>query len=195
MKKIIHVSLVAMIAAFTSAFTVLETANWSLDSAHAKIGFSLTHLMVSDVEGNFKNFSAGIKSTKADFSDAVVEFSADASSITTENAQRDAHIKGADFLDVEKYPKVTFKSTSFKPGKTKGTYLVKGLLNMHGVSKAVNLQAVARTGLNPMMKKQVAGFKINGTIKRADFGIGASVPTAVVGDEISINANAEFLKD
>jgi polyisoprenoid-binding protein YceI len=167
---------------------------WNLDKAHAKLGFSITHLMVSDTEGSFKKFDATIKATKEDFSDAVVELTADANSISTDNDQRDSHIKNADFLDVEKYPTVSFKSTSFKKVSDK-KYKVKGNLTLHGVTKAVELDATANTGVNPMNKKTIAGFKVAGTIKRSDFGIGAKYPGAVLSDEIALSANAEFVKN
>jgi polyisoprenoid-binding protein YceI len=150
--------------------------------------------MVSDTEGSFKKFDATIKATKEDFSDAVVELTADANSISTDNDQRDSHIKNADFLDVEKYPTVSFKSTSFKKVSDK-KYKVKGNLTLHGVTKAVELDATANTGVNPMNKKTIAGFKVAGTIKRSDFGIGAKYPGAVLSDEIALSANAEFVKN
>jgi len=169
-------------------------ATWSLDKSHAKLGFSVSHMMVSDVEGSFKKFDATIKSTKDDFSDATMELTAETNSINTENDQRDAHVKNADFLDVEKFPTLTFKSTSVKKVADR-KYKVRGNLTLHGVTKPVELDATANTGVNPMNKKTIAGFKVSGTIKRSDFGIGAKVPSAVVGDEVTLSANAEFVKN
>src|SRR3569832_678911 len=87
---------------------------WTVDKAHAKLGFTITHLMLSDVEGSFKSFDAKITSSKDDFSDAVFVLTADASSVITDNEKRDAHIKSPDFFDVGKYPALSFRSTSFK---------------------------------------------------------------------------------
>ena len=193
MKKLAAITMIA-ITALLFAFKTNENATWSLDKAHAKLGFTITHLMVSDVEGWFKTFDAKITSTKEDFSDAVVELTADVNSINTDNEQRDKHLKSADFFDVAKYSTLTFKSKTFKKISDK-EYKVTGDLTMHGITKTVELIAICRIGTNPMSKKSVAGFKITGTIKRTDFNIGASMPSAMISDEVAIIANAEFIKN
>jgi len=194
MKKQILIATIAISAIFFS-FTVVTTTSWSFDKSHAKLGFSVTHLMISDVEGSFKNATATLTTTKEDFTDAVVEMTAEASSINTDHEKRDAHLQSADFFDVAQFPTLTFKSTSFKKTKTANTYVVKGNLTMHGITKPVTLTAVAKTGIHPMNKKTVAGFKITGTLKRSDFGIGGGTPSAIVSDEVLINANAEFVRN
>lgn len=120
--------------------------------------------------------------------------SADANSIFTDNERRDADLQSDKFFDVAKYPTLSFKSFYFKKTKASNTYFVKGNLTMHGVTKPVALTVVAKTGVNPMSKKSIAGFKITGKLKRSDFGIGSGVPTAIVSDEILIDCNAEFIK-
>jgi polyisoprenoid-binding protein YceI len=194
MKKLTLFATIA-ITAILSAFTVVTSTNWTYDNNHAKVGFTVTHMLVSDVEGSFKKATATLTTTKADFTDAVVELTAEASSISTDNEKRDAHLQSADFFDVAQFPTLTFKSTSFKKTKTPNTYVVKGNLTMHGVTKPVTLSALAKTGTNPMSKKTIVGFKITGKLKRSDYGIGGSIPSAVVSDEVLINANAEFDKD
>jgi polyisoprenoid-binding protein YceI len=111
---------------------------WSLDKAHSKLGFKVTHLLISEVEGSFKNFDATITSSKDDFTDAVVELSADVASVNTDNEGRDKHLQGPDFFDASKFGKLTFKSTSFKKAEGK-TFKVKGDLTLHGVTKPVEL--------------------------------------------------------
>ncbi len=190
MKKL---SLLALSAAVVllSSISVYSQSTWQLDKAHARLGFSITHLMISDVEGSFKNFTASIKAPKADFSDAQVEMSADIASINTDNEGRDKHLQSPDYFDAAKFPKLTFVSKSFtKTGAN--TYSVTGDLTMHGVTKSVTLNVIAKTGVNPMSKKNAAGFKISGTIKRSDFDIAAKTPSAILGDEIELMANAEF---
>ena len=168
---------------------------WSLDKAHAKLGFGVTHLMVSSVEGSFKTFDAKITSTKDDFSDAVVELTADASTIYTDNDKRDEHLKSPDFFEVAKYPSLTFKSTSFKKVADK-KYKVTGDLTLHGVTKPVELDVTLNgTAVHPYTKKTIAGFKVSGTLKRSDFGVGKGTPPAVVSDEVALNTNAEFVKE
>src|SRR4051812_47452044 len=180
--------LFAVVATALFAFKSADQSTWEADKAHSKLGFEVTHLMVSDVEGSFKNFSAKVTSSKDDFSDAVVELDAEVASVNTDNDQRDAHLKGPEFFDAAKYPTLTFKSTSVK--KVSGNkYKVAGNLTFHGVTKPVVLDAVLRgLTVNPMSKKQVAGFKVTGTIKRSDFNFGTKFPTAMLSDEVTLNA-------
>ncbi len=192
MKKIL--TILASAAVLFFSFKAIDPSTWTLDKNHAKLGFSITHMMVSDVEGSFKTFDAKITGAKDDFSDAVVEMTADVNSITTDNEKRDAHLKSDAFFDAAKFPTLSFKSKSFK--KVDGNnYKVTGDLTMHGVTKPVELTAVCRMGMNPMSKKAVAGFKISGTIKRTDFGVGASMGAAMLSDEVTLMANAEFGKE
>ena len=117
--------------------------------------------------------------------------SADIASINTDNENRDKHLQSPDYFDAAKFPKLTFVSKIFtKTGAN--TYSVTGDLTMHGVTKSVTLNVIAKTGVNPMSKKNAAGFKITGTIKRTDFDIAPKTPSAILGDEIEIMANAEF---
>ena len=190
MKK---VTLIALLA-FLLSFTVKAQSSWSLDKNHGKLGFTITHLMLSDIEGSFKNFDAKITAPKADFNDAVVEMTAESTSINTDNEKRDNHLRTADFFDVAKFPLVTFKSTSFKKTGPK-LYKVKGALTMHGITKPVVLDVVCNIGADPMSKKPIAGFKITGKLKRSDFEIGSKFPAAMLGDEVTIDANGEFKKD
>ncbi len=184
---------IALTALLISAASYAQT--WSIDKAHSKIGFGITHMSISEITGNFKSFESKITSAKKDFSDATIEFSAEANSINTEVEARDKHLKSPDFFDAEKFASITFKSTSFT--KEKGNnYKVKGNLTMHGVTKPVTLDAkLVGTATNPMSKKEMAGFKITGTINRADFGIGGSMPEAMLSSKVTLNANTEFAKD
>ena len=180
----------AALFAFKSA-----PATWNADKSHSKLGFVVTHLMITDVEGSFKNFESTITASKDDFSDAVVTLSADVNSVNTEDANRDGHLKTADFFDAEKFPKLTFKSTAVK--KLAGNkFKVTGDLTLHGVTKSVTLDAALRgVTVNPQSKKTLAGFKVTGTIKRSDFALGSKYPNAMLSDEITLNANTEFVKN
>lgn len=168
---------------------------WTADKSHAKVGFTVTHLMLTEVDGNFKNYDAKITASKPDLSDAVIELTADVNSINTENDRRDTHLKSPDFFDAAKYPTITFKSTSFKKVEGK-KYKLTGDLTMHGVTKPVTLDAVLTgpvTMENPRGKQEKAGLKLSGTIKRSDFGVGSS-SVAVVSDEVELKAAGEFAK-
>ncbi|MEO5977081.1 MAG: YceI family protein [Chryseolinea sp.] len=168
---------------------------WSLDKAHAKLGFGVTHLLVSSVEGSFKTFDAKITSSKDDFSDAIVELTADASSVYTDNEKRDEHLRSVDFFDVTKYPTLSFKSTSFKKVADK-KYKAIGDLTLHGITKPVELEVTLNgTAVHPYTKKTIAGFKVAGTLKRSDFDLGKGTPNGIVSDEVALNTNAEFVKE
>ena len=168
---------------------------WSLDKAHARLGFTVTHLMVSDVEGGFKSFDIKVTSSKDDFSDAQIELTADVNSVSTDNDKRDEHIKSPAFFDATKFGTLTFKSTSFKKIGDK-KYKLAGDLTMHGVTKPVELDVTLNgTTIHPYSKKTVAGFKITGVFKRSDFGIGTATPTSIVSDEVTLSSNIEIIKD
>ncbi len=180
-------------AMFLSANTFAQS--WSIDKAHSRIGFGITHLGINEIDGAFTSFEGKISSAKPDFSGAEIEFSAETNSINTGVEARDKHLKSADFFDAEKNTKVSFKSTSFKKESGKN-YKVTGELTMHGVTKPVTLTAtLVGTTTNPMSKKEMAGFHITGSVKRSDFGIGASMPDAMLSEVVTITANTEFSKD
>ncbi|MFN0049078.1 MAG: YceI family protein [Cytophagales bacterium] len=183
---------------FASAILVAAASfaqTWSLDKTHAKLGFGVSHLMVSETEGNFKTFEAKITSSKADFTDAVIDLTADVNSINTDVVDRDNHLKSPDFFDAAKFPTITFKSKSFVKADAKN-YKLTGDLTMHGVTKPVVLDVIFNgTAIHPYNKKTVAGFKVKGMLKRADFALSPNTPGAVVGDDIALTANMEFFKD
>jgi polyisoprenoid-binding protein YceI len=188
MKKIIFI-----LAAFITltAFTT-AVSTWQNDDPHSQLGFTVTHLGIADVSGVFKDFDVTINSTKSDFSDASFELTARTASIDTRVDARNSHLKSADFFDVEKYPTLTFESTSIKPvGKNK--YKLTGNLTIHGVAKTVTMDLLYRgTVENPMSKRQTAGFQLTGTIKRSDFSVGPGFPAVVISDEVRIKADGEF---
>lgn len=192
MKKISFILLALSIALLS--FIKIESSNWALDAIHSNLRFSVTSLQISEIEGSFKMTESTITSSKEDFSDAVVSMTANASTINTENAERDTHLKSAEFFDAAKHPTITFKSSRFeKIGDNK--YKVTGNLTLHGVTKEIILQATARYGTHPMSKKPLAGFKVTGTIRRSDFGIAPSMPAAMLNDEVEIVANTQYARD
>jgi polyisoprenoid-binding protein YceI len=181
-----------IVALFVAGTAMAQT--WTLDKAHSKLGFGVTHLLVSEVEGSINSFDAKITSSKDDLSDAVIELTADVASINTNNENRDKHLKSPDFFDAEKFAQITFKSKSFTKVEGK-KYKATGDLTMHGVTKTVTLDVTFNgTATHPYNKKTIAGFKASGTIKRSDFTVGGGTPAAVVSDEVMIVANAEFVK-
>lgn len=189
MKKItIALSALVVLSAFAAV------ASWKSDKAHSRLGFSITHLGIADISGSFKNFDVTVNASKDDFSDATFELTADVASINTDVEMRDNHLRTADFFDAEKFPKMTFKSTSLKSdGKNK--FKLTGDLTLHGVTKTVTMDLLYRGTIeNPMSKTPTAGFQVTGTIKRSDFNLGSGFPPPMLSDEVQIKADGEFAK-
>jgi len=185
--------LLAAAVLMTSTALFAQT-KWKVDKAHAKIGFSVRHMMLSDVNGYFRKFDATIVSSKPDFSDAVFDITIEVASINTENESRDNDLKSDKYFDVAKYPVITFKSTSVEK-KGENTLKVTGNLTIHGVTKVTTVEVKLNgTSTSPMTHKPVAGFKVSGTIDRTDFKVG-SVPAAMIGDKIELRVNGEFSQE
>ena len=177
---------------FTSLASFAQ--KWTVDQSHSKVGFTVTHLMLSEVDGNFKKFDASITSAKEDFTDAVFTLSIDVNSVDTDNEMRDKHLKGADYFDVEKFPKINFTSKSITKIDAKN-YNMNGALTMHGVTKPISLKLVLNgVGKNMRTQKPLAGFKVTGTINRKDFGV-SNAPGAMLSEDIEIRAVGEFNKE
>ncbi len=177
--------------------SVASFAQWSIDKGHTKFTFIAEHHGLSEVDGYFKKFDGKITATKDDLSDAVFEITIESASINTDLEMRDNHLKSEDMFNVEKFPTITFKSTSFT--KIAGNkYKMAGDLTIKGITKSVTLDVTMNGPAahpNPQNKKLQLGIKGLTTIKRSDFGIGGKLATVMVGDEISIRATGEFQKN
>jgi polyisoprenoid-binding protein YceI len=174
--------------------TDLTTGTWALDPTHSSIGFSVRHLMVGKVRGTFQNFTGAVVVAEDGTPSVTAEIAVD--SLNTGNEQRDAHIKAADFFDVEKYPTATFVSTGVVGAGD--DYVLAGDFTLKGVTKAVELK-LEFNGVNPGMGHgEVAGFEASVVLNRKDFGINIDMPLetggAVVGEKVTITLEIEALK-
>ncbi len=187
MKKTI---LSAALAVLTMA--VMAQSTWKSDKMHSQLKFDITHYGISTVSGAFTDIEVMVTAAKEDFSDAVVELKAKATSITTGVTPRDEHLRSADFFDVATFPELSYKSTGIKKlGDNK--YELTGNLTMHGVTKPVTLQMELRgTSTNPRNQKKAAGIRVTGKINRSDFGIGAKFPAPSLSEEVTITGDGEF---
>lgn len=180
----------------TSAIALpgLSTGTWAIDPIHSTVGFTVRHLVVSKVRGTFDTFSGTL--TVPESGVPAVEAEIDVNSINTKNADRDAHIRSADFFDVEKYPTAKFVSTDLI---AKGDdYVLAGDFTLHGVTKPIEL-ALEFNGVSPGMGHgEVAGFEATTVINRKDFDISIEMPLegggAVVGDKITLTLDIEVVK-
>lgn len=185
----------ALVALLMATFSNAQT--WNVDAAHSNVKFSVTHLVVSEMEGSFKVFSGKIVSSKPDFTGAAVEFSVDVKSINTDNEMRDNHLKGDDFFNAEKFPVMTFKSTSFK--KVAGNkYLLEGNLTIRDITKKVKFDVVYGGTAKDPWGNIKSGFKASTTINRFDYNLKWNTITeaggAVVGKDVAIALKLEFVQ-
>lgn len=167
---------------------------WNIDKTHSKVGFSVTHMVVAETEGTFKDYSGSVVSKTEDFNGAEVSFTAKVASINTENENRDNHLKSADFFDAEKFPEVSFKGNLVKDGSK---YKLKGDFTMKGVTKKVEFDVVYGGQINTGRGLK-AGFKVNGVVNRQEYGLSwaktAPGGEMVVGNDVSLVIKIELDK-
>lgn len=176
--------------------TTVKT-KWNIDASHSELLFKVKHLMITNVKGEFRKFMAEIDSANDDFTDADIRMSIDAASVFTNNEDRDNHLRSADFFDSEKYPHITFESTSLNKISDE-QYKLTGFLTIKGISKEVTLNAEFG-GLNrDPWGNEKAGFSISGAFNRKDWGLNwnAALETGgvLVSDEVKMSAEVQFVK-
>jgi polyisoprenoid-binding protein YceI len=192
LKKLFGISL-ALVALNGTA----QASTWDLDTAHSEIGFSVRHMMISNVHGAFTGASGSLELDEKNPTRSVADIDIDVKSIDTRNDQRDSHLKSADFFDVAQFPKIHFKSTKIeKISATK--YRVHGSLTMHGVTKPVALLAetTGKSKKDPFGMTRV-GFSASTKVNRKDFNLtwnkAVEAGGMMVGEEITISLDAEFI--
>ena len=170
----------------------MATTKWAIDPTHTDIQFKVKHLMITTVTGSFGEFSGDATTEGDDFEGAQVNFTAQIASITTNNEQRDAHLKSADFFDEEKNPTLTFVGKELKGGKMAGD------ITMHGITKTITLDADFLGIAKDPWGNIKAGFELEGKIKRSDFGLTWNAPTeaggVLVSDDVRLLANVQLVK-
>jgi polyisoprenoid-binding protein YceI len=192
MKKII----LSLVIFCVSISLLSAQTEWKLDKAHSAITFTVRHMLISDVSGNFKNFTVALKSDKEDFSDATVESVIQVASINTDNEYRDKHLQSDDFFNSEKFPDIRFKSTSFeKSGENR--YKIKGNLSIRDVTKDVTFDAVLQ-GTLKTNRGLLSAWKASIIIDRFDYNLkwNKTMETGglIVGQDVTINLNLELIK-
>jgi len=185
-----------LVAAVAFMSTVLfAQTKWTVDPVHSNVKFTVTHLVISEVEGNFKKFDGSLTSAKPDFSDAAINFTIDVNSVNTDNDMRDNHLKSDDFFNAPQYPNMIFKSTSFKK-VSDNKYELYGNLTIRDVTKPVKFDVVyGGTGKDGYGNTK-AGFKATTTINRFDYNLKwnglTSAGDATVGKDVTIDLRLEF---
>jgi polyisoprenoid-binding protein YceI len=178
-----------------SQVALFAQTKWKVDNVHSSVKFTVSHLVISEVEGNFKTFTGTFTSIKPDFTDAAIDFSVDIASINTDNDMRDKHLKSADFFDADKFPKMTFKSTAFKL-LSGNKYELTGKLTIHGIEKDVKFDVTYGGTAKDGYGNTKVGFKASTVIDRFDYSLKWNKLTeaggATVGKDVTIDLRLEF---
>jgi polyisoprenoid-binding protein YceI len=186
------VAVVLALAAATPA-AAQQTQVWEIDAAHSEVSFRIRHL-VSQVRGSFRDFAVRVETNEANPAASKVSFTIQAASIDTGNADRDKHLRSADFFDVEKFPTITFVSSKIAP-KGNNRFDVTGTLTMHGVAKEITLPVEFTGTVKDPWGNTKAGFETSTIINRKDFGIvwNRALDTGgfVLGDDVSVNISLQ----
>ena len=186
----------AATASPTTATTAVST--WKIDPSHSAAEFKVRHMMISYVKGKFSGLSGVLKLDENDYAHSTVEVSIPAASVSTVDDKLDAHLKEADFFDVEKFPTLTFKSTSIRSLGDRD-YEVSGDLTIRGVTKSVTLSVddVSAPSKDPWGNQRI-GLSASAKVNRKDFGFVWNAPLefggVLVGDEVAITLDVQFIK-
>ncbi len=171
----------------------MATTKWLLDPLHSELQFKIKHLMISNVSGALTSFKGEVETEEEDFSTAKISLVADMRSISTNNEQRDAHLRNADFFEVEKYPNITFKSTKILETGKPNQYLLYGDLTIKDVTKPVIFD-VTYGGKVTSDQGEKIGVKAKTTINRFDYNINFDPAAAGVGKDVTIVVHSQFAK-
>ena len=172
-----------------------QSTQWNFDKSHSKIQFTATHMKISEVPGQFKEYSGTILTNGEDFTDARIKVSIKASSVDTDNDRRDGHLQNEDFFNTEKYPNIKFVSESMEEISDQ-KYELTGKLTIKDVTQTVTLD-VDYKGMVEAMGATRAGFKVTGTIDRFDYNVDWDKSFGrglIVGREIGINVDVELTR-
>ena len=173
----------------------MATATWSLDPAHSELNFKVKHLMISNVKGSFKDFSVEI--IGEDFVNATVNTTVKTASISTNNEDRDNHLRSGDFLDVAQFPEMKFQGTSLTQ-KSGDDYTLVGNLTIKDVTKEVSLDLDFGGISKDPWGNEKLGFSVKGKINRKDFGLNwnAALETGgvLLSDDVRVEGELQFVK-
>jgi polyisoprenoid-binding protein YceI len=174
----------------TGASALAQPSTWTIDHNHSQVNFAISHMGVSTVRGSISGVTGTVVWDDKDPTKSSVEATIDATTVSTNNDARDKHLKSPDFFNVEKYPTLTFKSTSVSG--TAGKLMVTGDLTLAGVTKSITLAVDGPTApVKGQGGKMVTGFSATGTLKRSDFNFGSKFGSAMLGDDVKFTIDVE----
>ncbi|HEV3414390.1 MAG TPA: YceI family protein [Puia sp.] len=176
----------------------MAATKWVLDPTHSEVEFKVKHLMISTVTGTFSSFAADVTTEDEDFATAKVTFTVDVASISTNNEQRDGHIKSPDFFDAANYPQMKFVLKKIENVDNDGSYDIQGDLTIRDVTRNVKLAVEFGGVIKDPWGSTRAGLTVSGKINRKEFGLSWHMTTdtggIVLGDEVRVHVALEFVK-
>jgi len=192
-RKLVLTTLILGLLVVSASFAADE---YEIDVVHSSVGFSVRHLLISNVTGNFNDFSGKLLFDEQDITKSSVEMTIQSGSINTNNADRDNHLRAGDFFNAEKFPTITFKSSKIE--QVDGQYILHGSFTMHGVTKEIAVPFEFIGKAKGPMGKQRLGFEGSTKIDRKDFGISWNKTLdeggLAVGNEVKVQLNIEAIK-
>ncbi len=174
------------------SISLFAQTNWSIDRGHSNITFTVSHMVVAEVDGSFEDFEGTVVSTTNDFNDAKVNFTAKVESVNTGSAKRDSHLKSDDFFNAEQFPEIKFDGKISKEGSK---YYLIGDFTMRDVTKSVKFD-LKYNGTIEGRRGKIAGFKVSGVVNRFDYKLkwDSTMETGglVVGEDVEITCKIEL---
>ncbi len=175
-----------------------DKSKWVIDPSHSEIAFKVKHLMITNIKGVFKEFDASIYTTDNDFLTSEIDFWMNPASIDTGDANRDGHLKGPDFFDVENHKQINFVGNTFEKLDDEGHYEMYGDLTIKGITKRIKLNVEFSGIMKDPWGNDKAGFVIDAKINRTDWGLVWNAPLEaggiLVSEEVKINCEVQLMK-
>lgn len=176
----------------------MSTSKWSLDPTHSELGFKIRHLMITNVTGHFTKFDVAVEAPGGSFANGVINATIDVASINTNNAQRDEHLRNADFFEVDKYPHIRFSSTGVEQTDDQ-TFQITGNLTLKETTKPVTIIAEYSGLTKDPWGNTRAGFSLSGKLNRKDFGVNYNTALeaggVALGEELKIIGEIQLVKE
>lgn len=181
----------------TTAGAGTTATTWKIDPAHTTVEFSVKHLMITTVKGRFAGVEGTLLTRDDEAGKSTVEVTLDAASVDTRAEQRDTHLRSADFLDVEKYPTIVFRSTGVE-SKGESEFRLTGDLTMHGVTRPITLDVTSEGRARDPWGGERAAFSAAARLRRSDFGLtwnqALEAGGVLVGDDIKVTVDVQFVR-
>ncbi len=184
-----------LVAALLAAPGTILAENWNIDVSHSTVGFSIRHMGISKVYGQFGSFSGHLEFDGENLEEGLVVLEIDAASIDTDDEKRDGHLRNADFFDVEKHPKINFKSTGVKTHDDR--FILSGILSFNGEEKPIEVDCEMHGPIDDPWGNKRAGFEGEVTIKREDWGLGwasKKYHPPLLGNEVIVSIALEVIR-